>query len=218
MHFLAELGVVPQTSNAKTDRTNRLKADLFYKLNKWVHPVLAVCSFFTLSSCVVPACRLPGVVCMVSCCPRLLAPPAHLLSMFVGSIIFDSSLFRVGSGFRSWHKAVCILTCLVLSAALLSACSCSRFNALREENEGFSKMLVCLQGFGAAAAASSEDIPQLVCSSSLDCLFVYANWLWSLLYHSRESAFPYPHMLLKAICCQLGVQRMLLYTIWPARK
>ncbi|DBA74789.1 TPA: hypothetical protein ACH3X2_009311 [Trebouxia sp. C0005] len=70
VHFLAELGVVPQTSNAKTDRTNRLKADLFYKLNK--------------------------------------------------------------------------------------------FNALREENEGFSKMLVCLQGFGAAAAASSEDIPQLM--------------------------------------------------------
>ncbi|DBB02120.1 TPA: hypothetical protein ACH3X3_011159 [Trebouxia sp. C0006] len=70
VHFLAELGVVPQTSNAKTDRTNRLKADLFYKLNK--------------------------------------------------------------------------------------------FNALREENEGFSKMLVCLQGFGAAAAAKSDDIPQLM--------------------------------------------------------
>ncbi len=51
----------------------------------------------------------------------------------------------------------------------VSVCSCSRFNALREENEGFSKMLVCLQGFGAAAAANSEDVPQLVRSSSLDC-------------------------------------------------
>ncbi|KAL0019528.1 hypothetical protein WJX77_005771 [Trebouxia sp. C0004] len=70
VHFLAELGVVPQTSNAKMDRTNRLKADLFYKLNK--------------------------------------------------------------------------------------------FNALREENEGFSKMLVCLQGFGTAATAKPEDLPQLM--------------------------------------------------------
>ena len=37
-----------------------------------------------------------------------------------------------------------------------------RFNALREENEGFSKMIVCLHSFGAAAAASQDNIPQIV--------------------------------------------------------
>ena len=177
MHFLAELGVVPQTSNAKTDRTNRLKADLFYKLNKWV----VVSWLYTHDLQHPPALSqlvgLLGIVCIVSCCPKLLEPPVHLLSVFAGGTTFDISLFQDLNP-EPTLKRLCTLTRLVLSAALLcgccsmlavSLCCCSRFNALREENEGFSKMLVCLQGFGAAAAAKSEDIPQLVRSSSLDC-------------------------------------------------
>lgn len=38
----------------------------------------------------------------------------------------------------------------------------NKFNALREENEGFSKMIVCLHSFGAAAAASQDNIPQIL--------------------------------------------------------
>lgn len=37
-----------------------------------------------------------------------------------------------------------------------------RFNLLREENEGFSKMLVRLQSFGKEAAAHPEHIDQMV--------------------------------------------------------
>lgn len=93
MHFLAELGVVPQTSNAKTDRTNRLKADLFYKLNKWV----VVSWLYTHDLQHPPALSqlvgLLGIVCIVSCCPKLLEPPVHLLSVFAGGTTFDISLF-----------------------------------------------------------------------------------------------------------------------------
>jgi len=104
VHFLAELGVVPQTSNAKTDRTNRLKADLFYKLNKWV----VVSWLYTHDLQHPPALSqlvgLLGIVCIVSCCPKLLEPPVHLLSVFAGGTTFDISLFRVDSGFRSFAR------------------------------------------------------------------------------------------------------------------
>lgn len=42
-----------------------------------------------------------------------------------------------------------------------------RFNLLREENEGFSKMLVRLQSFGKEAAAQPENVDQMVPTSHL---------------------------------------------------
>ena len=61
--------------------------------------------------------------------------------------------------FRTVLRLAALPTCVLR----LTSCDVSvRYNALREENEGFSKMLVCLQSFGAAAAESSDNIPQIV--------------------------------------------------------
>lgn len=44
-----------------------------------------------------------------------------------------------------------------------------RFNLLREENEGFSKMLVRLQSFGAEAAACPDNVDQVVSVTLSPC-------------------------------------------------
>lgn len=53
----------------------------------------------------------------------------------------------------------------------------ARFNSLREENEGFSKMLVCLQSFGAAAAESAENIAQIVSMPLHPVATILFTWL-----------------------------------------
>lgn len=216
MHFLAELGVVPQTSNAKTDRTNRLKADLFYKLNKWVRHVLAVHSCFMASSCVVPACRLSFTVCIVSCCPKPLEP-AHLLSVPIDGIITGSSLYRVGSEFRSWQKPVCTLTCLVLSAALLCGC-CSTFSdkswlfqyilALGSTHcerrmRGFPRCWCACKALVQRQQPSQRTFHSLYAHHPLDCAVSLPTGFAHCCFIA-ETAFSYPHNAAEGILLYLG--------------
>ena len=216
MHFLAELGVVPQTSNAKTDRTNRLKADLFYKLNKWVRCVLAVHSCFITTSCIVPACRLSGTVCIVSCCPKLLELAAHLLSMLIDGIVFGISLCRVSSEFSFCQKPVCTLTSLVISAALLCGCSSYKHCLFQyilalgsmhceRRMRGFPRCWCACKALVQQQLPSPRIFPNLYAHHSLDCAVSLCQWLSSLLYHSRDAAFSYLYMQLKAFCCHLGI-------------
>ena len=77
------------------------------------------------------------------------------------------------------HFCPCVCVCLWMCVCA-SECGFAvldRFNSLMEENEGFAKMLVCLQSFGAAAAASSDNIPQIVCGLLIWRLH-FCSYVW----------------------------------------